>query len=113
MTPGPTRPALFGTARSASVRSVPMGQTSRSQMDVKKSVDEYEALITKYGVKEIFDDSGVWFRGKDAREFANEIISRGLHKKGCYRVQYPVRVPRPRDDLLAGEGELSVCLARF
>lgn len=55
-----------------------------SQMDVKKSVDEYEVLITKYGVKEIFDDSGVWFRGKDAREFANEIISRGLHKKGCY-----------------------------
>ena len=53
-------------------------------MDVKKSVDEYEKLITKYNVKEIFDDSGVWYRGQDARNFANEIISRGLHKKDCY-----------------------------
>jgi radical SAM superfamily enzyme YgiQ (UPF0313 family) len=48
------------------------------------SVDEYEDLISNYGVKEIFDDSGVWYRGKEAREFAKEIIRRGLHKKGCY-----------------------------
>tara|TARA_Y100001970_G_C13950842_1_gene708159 strand:- start:53 stop:829 length:777 start_codon:yes stop_codon:yes gene_type:complete len=53
-------------------------------MSVKKSVDEYENLINNYGVKEIFDDSGVWFRGSDAREFAQEIIRRNLHKKGCY-----------------------------
>ena len=52
-------------------------------MDVKKSVDEYEKLITKYNVKEIFDDSGVWYRGQDARNFANEIIKRDLHKN-CY-----------------------------
>ena len=55
-----------------------------SLMSVKLSVDEYEDLIINKGVKEIFDDSGVWYRGKDAREFANEIIKRGLHKKGCY-----------------------------
>ncbi len=55
-----------------------------SKMSVKKSVDEYENLINNYGVKEIFDDSGVWFRGSDAREFAQEIIRRNLHKKGCY-----------------------------
>lgn len=55
-----------------------------SQMSVSKSVDEYENLINNYGVKEIFDDSGVWFRGQDARNFAKEIIKRGLHKKGCY-----------------------------
>lgn len=56
---------------------------SFSIMDIKKSVDEFEHLIN-IGVREIFDDSGVWFRGKDARDFANEIINRGLHKKGCY-----------------------------
>ena len=55
-----------------------------SKMPVQKSLDEYEILINKYGVKEIFDDSGVWYRGSDAREFAQGIIDRGLHKKGCY-----------------------------
>jgi anaerobic magnesium-protoporphyrin IX monomethyl ester cyclase len=59
-------------------------ELSFSTMQVKKSVDEYEALIKKYNVKEIFDDSGVWYRGKDARDFANEIIDRNLHKAGCY-----------------------------
>ena len=55
-----------------------------SQMSIERSLDEYERLINEYGVKEIFDDSGVWFRGKDARAFAQGIINRGLHKKGCY-----------------------------
>lgn len=55
-----------------------------SVMTVRRSLDEYETLIDKYGVKEIFDDSGVWYRGKEAREFAQGIIDRGLHKKGCY-----------------------------
>lgn len=55
-----------------------------SKISVQKSLDEYEMLINKYGVKEIFDDSGVWYRGADAREFAQGIIDRGLHKKGCY-----------------------------
>jgi radical SAM superfamily enzyme YgiQ (UPF0313 family) len=55
-----------------------------SMMSLQRSLDEYENLINNYGVREIFDDSGVWYRGKEAREFANGIISRGLHKKGCY-----------------------------
>ena len=55
-----------------------------SLMSVERSLDEYQELIEKYGVKEIFDDSGVWYRGKEAREFAQGIIDRGLHKKGCY-----------------------------
>ena len=59
-------------------------ELSFSIMDVKKSVDEYENLINNYNVKEIFDDSGVWYRGNDARNFAKEIIKRGLHKKNCY-----------------------------
>jgi hypothetical protein len=53
-------------------------------MNVQKSVDEYENLINKHKVREIFDDSGVWYRGNDARNFAKEIIRRGLHKKNCY-----------------------------
>ena len=55
-----------------------------SMMSVERSLDEYETLINKFGVREIFDDSGVWYRGKEAREFAEGIIKRGLHKKGCY-----------------------------
>lgn len=55
-----------------------------SMMSVQRSLDEYQMLIEKYGVKEIFDDSGVWYRGKEAREFARGIIDRGLHKRGCY-----------------------------
>ena len=53
-------------------------------MDIDRSLDEYENLINNYGVKEIFDDSGVWYRGREARMFAQGIIDRGLHKKGCY-----------------------------
>lgn len=55
-----------------------------TKMSVEKSLDEYETLINKYHVKEIFDDSGVWYRGEDARKFAQGIIDRGLHKKGCF-----------------------------
>jgi len=55
-----------------------------SMLPVQRSLDEYERLINDYGVKEIFDDSGVWYRGKEAREFAQGIIDRGLHKRGCY-----------------------------
>ncbi len=55
-----------------------------SMMSVNKSLDEYENLINTYGVREIFDDSGVWYRGKEAREFAQGIIQRGLHNRGCY-----------------------------
>ena len=59
-------------------------ELSFSIMNIKKSVDEYENLINNYKVREIFDDSGVWYRGNDARNFAKEIIKRGLHKKNCY-----------------------------
>ncbi len=55
-----------------------------SMRSVKKSLDEYQRLIEDYGAREIFDDSGVWYRGAEAREFAQGIIDRGLHKKDCY-----------------------------
>ena len=55
-----------------------------SMRSVQKSLDEYQRLIEDYGAREIFDDSGVWYRGAEAREFAQGIIDRGLHKKDCY-----------------------------
>jgi radical SAM superfamily enzyme YgiQ (UPF0313 family) len=55
-----------------------------SMRSVQKSLDEYQRLIEDYGAREVFDDSGVWYRGAEAREFAQGIIDRGLHKKDCY-----------------------------
>jgi radical SAM superfamily enzyme YgiQ (UPF0313 family) len=55
-----------------------------SMMSVQRSLDEYQRLVEDYKVKEIFDDSGVWYRGAEARQFAKGIIDRGLHKKGAY-----------------------------
>ena len=55
-----------------------------SMRSVQKSLDEYQRLIEDYGAREIFDDSGVWYRGAEARDFAQGIIDRGLHKKDCY-----------------------------
>lgn len=55
-----------------------------SARSVQKSLDEYQRLVEDYGVREIFDDSGVWYRGAEAREFAQGIIDRRLHKKDCY-----------------------------
>ena len=60
------------------------GDLTFSMLPVENSLNEYERLVNDYGVKEIFDDSGVWYRGREAREFAQGIIDRGLHKKGCY-----------------------------
>ncbi len=55
-----------------------------SVRSVERSLNEYQRLIEDYGAREIFDDSGVWYRGEQAREFARGIIARGLHTRGCY-----------------------------
>ncbi len=44
-------------------------------------VDEIEMLVTKYGVKELMDDSGSLPVGQWLTTFCNEIIRRGLPKK--------------------------------
>jgi len=44
-------------------------------------VDEIEMLVTKYGVKELMDDSGSLPVGQWLTTFCNEIIRRGLQKK--------------------------------
>ena len=48
---------------------------------VKDVVDEIESLVSKYGVKEIMDDSGSFPVGQWLTDFCNEMISRGLNKK--------------------------------
>lgn len=51
---------------------------TRDPIDV---VDEIEMLVTKYGVKEIMDDSGSFSVGSWLTTFCEEMIRRGLPKK--------------------------------
>jgi radical SAM superfamily enzyme YgiQ (UPF0313 family) len=48
---------------------------------VKSLLDEIEMLVDKYGVKEIFDDTGNFPAGNWLRNFCEGMIERGLHKK--------------------------------
>ena len=48
---------------------------------VKDVVDEIEMLVSKYGVREIMDDSGSFPVGPWLKEFCEEMISRGLNRK--------------------------------
>ena len=47
----------------------------------KDVVDEIEMLVSKYGVREIMDDSGSFPAGEWLREFCDEMVRRGLPKK--------------------------------
>ncbi len=49
--------------------------------DWKNVVDEIEMLVTRYGVREIMDDSGSFPVGKWLTDFCNEMIARGLNRK--------------------------------
>ncbi len=51
---------------------------TRNVLDV---VDEIEMLVTKYGVKEIMDDSGSFPVGEWLTSFCQEMIRRGLEKR--------------------------------
>lgn len=50
----------------------------RDPVDV---VDEIEMLVSKYGVKEVMDDSGTFPVGEWLKTFCGEMIKRGLPKK--------------------------------
>lgn len=61
------------------------GSTYRTR-SVTKQLDEINILINKYGVKEIFDDSGCFPKGEWLRNFCKGVIDRGINKKvflGC------------------------------
>jgi len=49
--------------------------------DAVNVVDEIEMLVSKYGVKEIMDDSGSFPAGPWLTKFCEEMIRRGLNKK--------------------------------
>ena len=49
-------------------------------------VDEVESVVEKYGVREVFDDTGTFPVGKWLRDFADLMIERGLNERvrmGC------------------------------
>ena len=62
---------------------------TRDAIDV---VDEIEMLVSKYGVKEIMDDSGSFPVGEWLKTFCNEMIRRGLNK--CVRMDCNMRFGR-------------------
>lgn len=52
----------------------------------ERLLEEVDILVHKYGVREIFDDTGTFPGGKFLQEFCEGMIKRGLHKKvtmGC------------------------------
>jgi anaerobic magnesium-protoporphyrin IX monomethyl ester cyclase len=49
-----------------------------------RHLDEVEQLVKKYGVREIFDDSGCFPAGGWLRQFCQGMIDRGLNKKVVY-----------------------------
>lgn len=52
----------------------------------ERLLEEVEILVHKYGVREIFDDTGTFPGGKFLQEFCEGLIKRKLHKKvvmGC------------------------------
>ncbi len=64
---------------------------------VESLLDEIEMLVTNYGVKEIFDDSGNFPAGAWLEKFCKGMIQRGLNKKILFscnmRFDFLVRQP--------------------
>lgn len=61
------------------------GDTYRT-FPVERQLDEIGTLIDRYGIKEIFDDSGCFPRGQWLEEFSQGVIDREYNKKvvlGC------------------------------
>ncbi len=50
----------------------------------ERHLDEVEILVKKYGVREIFDDTGTFPAGLWLKKFCQGLIDRGLHKKVVY-----------------------------
>jgi anaerobic magnesium-protoporphyrin IX monomethyl ester cyclase len=68
----------------------------------ERLADEVGMLIDKYGVKEIFDDSGCFPAGHWLRRFCELVVERGYHKKvvlGCNMI--PGALTQEHYDLMA------------
>lgn len=66
---------------------------------VKSLLDEIEMLVERYGVREIFDDTGNFPAGNWLKSFCEGMIERGLHKKILFSCNM-------RFDLLVRQPEL-------
>lgn len=79
------RDCWWGKCTFCSWISIYPGGTFRN-FSVRHTVDEIEEMVNKYGIREIFDDAGTLPIGPWLKEFCEEMIRRGLHKKvvmGC------------------------------
>ena len=68
----------------------------------ERVLDEIGALLDRYPVKEIFDDSGAFPAGKWLRTFCEGVIARGYHKRvvlGCNMI--PGALDQEHYDLMA------------
>lgn len=55
-------------------------------VSVERHLDEVQQLVERYGIREIFDDSGCFPKGQWLEEFCRGLIERGLNKRvvmGC------------------------------
>ena len=64
---------------------------------VKNVLEEIRILIEKYGVKEIFDDSGTLMVGKWLRDLCNGLIEKGYNKKIKYSCNMRFRALKQED----------------
>ena len=72
---------------------------------VENVLDEIGMLIEKYGVKEIFDDSGTLMVGKWLKDLCEGLIKRGYHKKIKYSCNMRFGVLKQEDyDLMKKAG---------
>jgi radical SAM superfamily enzyme YgiQ (UPF0313 family) len=58
--------------------------TNFRSVSPERHLDEVELLVRKYGVREIFDDTGTFPAGIWLKKFSQGLIDRGLHKKVVY-----------------------------
>ena len=79
------RDCWWGKCSFCSWASLYPGDTYRT-FPVERQLDEIGTLIDRYGIKEIFDDSGCFPRGQWLEEFSQGVIDREYNKKvvlGC------------------------------
>ncbi len=79
------RDCWWGKCSFCSWTTLSPGNSYRT-VSVERHLDEIERLVTDYGVREIFDDSGCFPKGEWLEAFCHGVIARGLNKKvtlGC------------------------------
>lgn len=79
------RDCWWGKCHFCSWTSLYPGNTYRT-VSVERQLNEIGTLIDRYRIKEIFDDSGCFPRGKWLEDFCQGVIDRGYHNRvvlGC------------------------------